>query len=193
MGLGNPGETYRLTRHNIGAVWLREFAARFNIPLKHDSSKRVEVGRGMLLGHDIRMLVPSTYMNLSGEAVGPFLRYFRIDPDEMLVVYDDVAFEPGQTRLKFGGGPGGHNGLKNLIQHMSGDREFGRLRIGVGHPGSAHELIGFLTQVTMPEAARVNSLASAYLDDELLGWLFSGHWQKAMTKVNSVPDADQVE
>ncbi len=191
IGLGNPGETYQLTRHNIGANWLRELASRFDVPLKHDRSKRVEIGRGILLGHDVRLLVPTTYMNLSGEAIGPFLRYFRIDPDEVLVAYDDVAFDVGQTRLKFGGGPGGHNGLRSLIKHLGGDRNFGRLRIGVGHPGTSRDLVGFLTQAKMPESDQEHALESSHLDDEVLEWLFRGDWQKAMTRLNSVPNGDE--
>ena len=191
VGLGNPGETYQLTRHNIGANWLRALASRFDIQLKHDRAKRVEVGRGLLLGHDVRLVVPTTYMNLSGEAIGPFLRYFRIDPDEMLVAYDDVAFDVGQTRLKFGGGPGGHNGLRSLIKHLGGDRNFGRLRIGVGQPGASRELVAFLTQVKMPGSDLERALENSDLDDEILAWLFMGDWQKAMTKLNSVPNGDE--
>ncbi len=191
VGLGNPGETYQLTRHNIGANWLRALASRFDVLLKHDRSKRAEIGRGILLGHDVRLLVPTTYMNLSGEAIGPFLRYFRIDPDEVLVAYDDVAFDVGQTRLKFGGGPGGHNGLRSLIKHLGGDRNFGRLRIGVGHPGTSRDLEGFLTQVKMPESDQEQALESSHLDDEVLEWLFRGDWQKAMTRLNSVLNGDE--
>lgn len=190
VGLGNPGEPYRLTRHNIGANWLRAIALRFDIPLKHDRTKRAEIGRGLLLGHDVRLLIPTTYMNQSGEAIGPFLRYFRIDPDETLVAYDDVAFDVGQSRLKFGGGAGGHNGLRSLIKHIGDNRDFGRLRIGVGHPGSSSDLVAFLTRVKMPGLDQERALESSYLDDELLNWLFSGDWQKAMTKLNSVPNGD---
>lgn len=190
VGLGNPGETYRLTRHNIGANWLRRVASRFDIDLKHDRTKRAEIGRGLVLGHDVRLLIPTTYMNQSGEAIGPFLRYFRIDPDETLIAYDDVAFDVGQARLKFGGGAGGHNGLRSLIKHIGDNRDFGRLRIGVGHPGSARDLVAFLTQVKMPEMDRDRALESSFLDDELLGWLFTGDWQKAMTRLNSAPNGD---
>ncbi len=190
VGLGNPGDAYQLTRHNIGASWLRTLASRFEIQLKHDRAKRAEIGRGLLLNHDVRLLVPTTYMNLSGEAIGPFLRYFRIDPDEVLVAYDDVAFEVGQTKLKFGGGPGGHNGLRSLIKHIDGNRDFGRLRIGVGHPGPSNDLVAFLTQVKMPAQEREQSLESSYLNDEILAWLFAGDWQKAMTKLNSAGTED---
>ena len=144
----------------------------------------------MVLGHDVRVLLPTTYMNLSGESVGPFSRYFRIDPDEILVAYDDVSHEVGKTRLKFGGGAAGHNGLRSLIKHFGDNQEFGRLRIGVGHPGSS-ELTAFLTQVNMPENEICQAIDSSFLDDESLGWLFSGDWQKAMTKINSAPVADE--
>ena len=190
VGLGNPGEAYRLTRHNVGARWLEDLATRFNIPLKRDLTKKVQVGRGLVLGHDIRVLVPTTYMNMSGEAVGPYLRYFRIEPNEVLVAYDDVAFEVGKTRLKFGGGPSGHNGLRSLIKHFGGDQDFGRLRIGVGHPGNGRDMVAFLTQITMPEQERLDATDSSYLADETLNWLFEGDWQKAMTKLNSTPNPD---
>ena len=190
VGLGNPGDAYQLTRHNIGAQWLRSLASRFRIPLRHDQARRVEVGRGLLLGHDVRLLVPTTYMNQSGEAVGPYARYFRIDPDETLVAYDDVAYEVGTTRLKFGGGAGGHNGLRSLIKHFGDDKEFGRLRIGVGHPGNSGDLVAFLTQSNMRKEDREEALANSTLSDELLKWLFEGDWQKAMTRVNSVPVED---
>ena len=151
----------------------------------------MEVGRGLLLGHDVRLLIPTTYMNQSGEAIGPFLRYFRIDPDEVLVAYDDVAFDVGQTRLKFGGGPGGHNGLRSLIKHLGGNRNFGRLRIGVGQAKSSSDLVAFLTQVKMPSSDRESALESSYLVDETLEWLFTGDWQKAMTRLNSVANDDE--
>lgn len=189
MGLGNPGETYQLTRHNIGANWLRALASQLGIQLKLDGAKRVEVGRGHVLGHDVRVLVPTTFMNMSGEAVGPYLRYFRIDPQEVLVAYDDVAFAVGQTRLRFGGGAGGHNGLRSLIKHFSGEQEFGRLRIGVGHPGNPATMVQFLTQQKMPAADRELALESSYLNNEMLAWLFKGEWQKAMTMMNSTPSA----
>ena len=91
--------------------------------------------------------------------------------------------EVGQTRLKFGGGPGGHNGLRSLIQHLGGDRDFGRLRIGVGHPGSSKDL-GSVSHANQNAGARTKNahLESSYLDDQLLKWLFTGDWQKAMTK-----------
>ena len=185
VGLGNPGESYQLTRHNIGANWLRALAARLGIRLKQDRAKRVDVGRGIALGQDIRLLVPTTYMNVSGEAVGPYLRYFRIDPQEVLVAYDDVAFPVGQSRLKFGGSAGGHNGLRSLIKHFSNNQEFGRLRIGVDHPGNSKNMVAFLTQERMPPSDREQALESSYLTDEVLAWLFQGDWQKAMTSVNS--------
>ncbi len=185
VGLGNPGAAYRHTRHNVGAQWLYALAERFDLKLKLDRTRRVEVGRGLILGHDVRLLIPTTYMNQSGEAVGPYLRYFRIDPEEMLVAFDDVAFDLGQARLKIGGGPGGHNGLRSLISHMKGNREFGRLRIGVGHPGQSRDLVAFLTQINMTEDERNRALESSCLSSEVLRWLFCGDWQRAMTDLNS--------
>ena len=190
VGLGNPGRDFELTRHNAGVRWLRELAERFRIPLRRDSQRRGEVGRGLILGHDVRLLAPSTFMNNSGESVAPYMQYFKIKPDEMLVAFDEVAFEVGVTKLKLGGGPNGHNGLRSLIKHLSGDKNFGRLRIGIGHPGNRAEMIPFLTRVPMPLRDREDAAQSAFLHDELLEWLLAGDWQRAMTGLHSKSEQD---
>ena len=187
VGLGNPGEKYELTRHNVGVRWLRALADRFAISMRLDSNRKLEIGRGLILGHDVRLVAPMTYMNRSGDAVDPLLKYFRIEPKEIVVAFDDVAFDVGTTRLKFGGGAGGHNGLKSLISSFGGNREFGRLRIGIGHPGNPAHMVRFLTDVKMPDIDRALAAQSSELADETLGWLLSGDLQRAMTKINSVP------
>ena len=185
IGLGNPGKDYELTRHNAGERWIRDFASRFAIPLRQDSQKRADVGRGLVHGHDVRLMIPSTFMNNSGEAIAPYLTYFKIQPEEALVVYDEVDFEVGTSKLKLGGGASGHNGLRSIIKHLGGDKNFGRLRIGVGHPGNKDAMVGFLTRVAMPSAERETSADSAFLSEEVLDWLLAGDWQRAMTAFHS--------
>ena len=136
VGLGNPGSAYADTRHNVGAVWVRELARRYSINLGVDTKFKGELGRGLIGGTDVRLLLPSTFMNNSGESVGAVSRFFKLEPQEILVAYDEVAFEPGVVKLKQGGGSNGHNGVKSVIAGLGNRDEFVRLRIGVGHPGS---------------------------------------------------------
>ena len=104
VGLGNPGPAYADTRHNVGAVWVRELARRYSISLGVDTKFKGEIGRGLIGGTDVRLLLPSTFMNNSGESVGAVSRFFKLEPQEILVAYDEVAFEPGVVKLKQGGG-----------------------------------------------------------------------------------------
>lgn len=185
VGLGNPGETYQETRHNIGTRWVRDLASRFDIGLSRSRLYRAEKGRGQILGHDVRLLLPSTYMNNSGVAVARYLRYFRIKPTETLVVFDDVAFEPGNTRFKLGGGTNGHNGIRSIISHLRGVEDFKRLRIGVGHPGDPNMMTRYLTKSKMPSKERELAEWSSHMDDELLQWLLDGDWERVMTALHS--------
>jgi len=107
VGLGNPGPEYQNTRHNAGAVLLEEFARRYNAPLTPESKFSGATGRMTLQGKDVRLLIPSTYMNLSGQAVAPMANFFKILPDEILVIHDEIDLPPGIARLKQGGGAGG--------------------------------------------------------------------------------------
>ena len=179
-GLGNPGARYARTRHNVGAAWLDALAQRFGIALTPTRRFKALVGRGDVLGHDVRLLFPTTYVNLSGEALGPAARYYRIAPPEVLVAYDEVAFPPGVSRLKQGGGHNGHNGLKSVIADFGNERGFARLRIGVGHPGNAEDMVAYLTGTAMPAAEAENVEHSASLDDEVLGLVLDSRMEEAM-------------
>lgn len=133
-GLGNPGSGYLRTRHNVG-FWLvdrlaLEAGARFAL----DSRLRVELARIEIAGQPVTLLKPMSFMNASGAPVAATLRYFRIEPEQMLVVHDDLDLPPGTARLKYDGGHGGQNGLRDLFRHV-GHGRFHRLRLGIGHPG----------------------------------------------------------
>ena len=185
VGLGNPGEAYRKTRHNIGACWVRDLASRFAIKLTLSRTFRGEIGRGDVLGHDVRFLLPTTYMNNSGLAVGSYIRYFNIEPTEILVVFDDVAFEPGNTRFRTRGGTNGHNGVRSILKHLQGIDDFKRLRIGVGHPGDTDLMTPYLTRSEMPASDRELAEWSSHMNDELLQWLLDGDWERVMTALHS--------
>lgn len=180
VGLGNPGSKYTNTRHNAGERWVRTLATEYAIPLKRESRFHGEVGRGKVLDQDIRLLIPTTYMNLSGQSVGAFLRYFKISSAKMLIVHDEVAFATGISKLKVGGGLNGHRGLESIVQTLGGDKNFVRLRIGVGHPGDANALSVYLTKREMPDGERKLSATSATLNDEIFKALLGGETQRAM-------------
>ncbi len=137
VGLGNPGPRYANTRHNAGAWLVERFAAAHGVTLTPDSKCQGRTARLALQGQDLRLLVPDTYMNLSGQSVGAAARFYRIEPASILVAHDELDLAPGIARLKHGGGPGGHNGLKDIIAALGNQRDFWRLRIGIGHPGHA--------------------------------------------------------
>jgi len=168
VGLGNPGAQYEKTRHNVGAVWVRELAHRFNIPLAQDTKFKGEVGRGVIAGVDLRLLIPSTFMNLSGDSSGAVARFYKIEPEEILVAYDEVAFEPGVVKIKSGGGDNGHNGVKSVRAGCANQDQFHRLRIGVGHPGSKDKVNAYLTQQTPQQSERELTAASGHFAEALL-------------------------
>lgn len=133
VGLGNPGEKHAQDRHNAGFWLCDRFASHLSTKLSHDLKMRCFVGRGKFSGHDVWLLEPTTFMNLSGESVGAFAKFHKIIPSEILVIHDELDLKPGTIRLKLGGGTGGHNGLKSISAHL-GTPEYWRLRIGIGHP-----------------------------------------------------------
>ena len=180
VGLGNPGPQYERTRHNVGAVWVRNLAQSFGVPLALDAKFKAEVGRGIVLGHDVRLLIPTTFMNLSGEAVGSIARFFKIEADEILVAYDEMAFPAGDVRLRTGGGDNGHNGIKSVRSGLGNDGGFHRLRIGVGHPGDKNKVTAYLTQVKMPVDEETAVAHATDFKDELMMLILTGDWQKAM-------------
>jgi PTH1 family peptidyl-tRNA hydrolase len=184
-GLGNPGERYRFTRHNVGAEFVADLAGRFGIALTVEPRFKGCIGRGMILGHDIRLLVPTTFMNLSGESVGAVARFYKLAPEEILVAYDEMAFAPGVVRLRSGGGDNGHNGVRSIIACLGNVSNFPRLRIGVGHPGDRAQVVAYLTQVRMPETERVEIGRACQLTEAVLGELLAGDLHKAMNRLHA--------
>jgi PTH1 family peptidyl-tRNA hydrolase len=133
VGLGNPGSKHEADRHNAGFWFIDRLAAQHKQFLQTEKRFNGRVAKIQIEGQDIFLLEPDTFMNLSGESVGPLCRFHKIKPNEVLVAHDELDLKAGTARLKLGGGNGGHNGLKDIQQHLSSP-QFWRLRFGIGHP-----------------------------------------------------------
>ncbi len=141
-GLGNPEERYERTLHNAGFWFVDELARRDGSQFKYEKRFDADVCRIKLAGGDVWLAKPQSYMNLSGGPVRALLDYYRLSAEHLLVAHDEIDLPPGTVRLKLGGGHGGHNGLRDLIQHCG--RDFMRLRLGVGHPGQKDQVTGYV-------------------------------------------------
>jgi peptidyl-tRNA hydrolase, PTH1 family len=144
VGLANPGAEYAATRHNAGAWYVDLLAERLRTPLREEPKFYGYTSRINLAGADVRLLVPTTFMNLSGKAVAAMATFYRINPDEILVAHDELDLPPGVAKFKLGGGHGGHNGLKDIITKLGNNPNFHRLRLGIGHPGDKNKVVGFV-------------------------------------------------
>ncbi len=132
VGLGNPGEKYENTRHNVGFMITSALAEKFNINGKSDKKFNAIVGKGTIAGEEAIIVQPLTFMNLSGEAVGKILSYYKADKKNLLVIFDDLSLDLGVLRFRKQGSDGGHNGIKSIIKHLSGQNDFSRLKVGIG-------------------------------------------------------------
>ena len=144
VGLANPGPEYAQTRHNAGLWYLNQLISQENIQLKAEAKFYGQTGRIQFAGNDLRLLVPTTFMNLSGKAVAAMANFYRIKPTEILVAHDELDLSPGCAKFKLGGGHGGHNGLKDIISKLGNNKNFYRLRIGIGHPGDRDRVSGYV-------------------------------------------------
>jgi len=145
VGLGNPGQQYELTRHNIGWMLIDELANKNSTSLQLRPKDKAWLGASRLHGHKVWLCKPTTYMNLSGEAVQPLLAYYQIPREHLLVLSDDVNLDFGRARLRAKGSSGGQKGIQNIIQRLGGD-DFARLRLGVGPQPQGRDLAGFVLQ-----------------------------------------------
>ena len=184
VGLANPGEKYVQTRHNAGAWYVQELARICGATLIADSKYYGLTARVNLHGKDVRLLIPSTFMNLSGKSVGALANFFRIQADEILVAHDELDMPPGVAKFKLGGGHGGHNGLKDIIASLGNDKGFYRLRIGIGHPGDRNQVSNYvLGKAPAVEQTQIETvLDEAVRSTELL---FTEDMAKAMNRLHS--------
>ncbi len=185
VGLGNPGTEYAETRHNAGFWFCERLARDLGTSFARESRYHGLVAKARVTGADLWLLMPQTFMNRSGQAVQALAHFYRIEPAEMLVVHDELDIPPGQMRLKFGGGLGGHNGLKDITGHL-GTQDYWRLRVGIGHPGDRNEVINY---VLKPPRREEREEIDAALDRALLAWpaLAKGEFNAATQRINTVP------
>ena len=171
-GLGNPGDRYRGTRHNVGFVVLDAIAARHGLKFETAPAEALQA-RWRRPDADVLLVKPLTFMNLSGQAVGELLRYFRIDPAEVLIVTDDVNLPIGRLRARPGGTEGGHNGLKSITQHL-GTIDYARLRIGVGRGDERRDLADHVTARFEPDEQGAIDESIARAADAVELWIGEG-------------------
>ncbi|MBI1285130.1 MAG: aminoacyl-tRNA hydrolase [Thiobacillus sp.] len=180
VGLGNPGRDYEETRHNAGFWFCAGLAQSWGATLSLESRFHGFVARSP---RGVWMLLPQTYMNRSGQAVSALARFHRIAPAEILVVHDELDIPPGQLRLKFGGGMGGHNGLKDVTSHL-GTQDYWRLRIGIGHPGDRNEVVNYvLKPPRREEQAEIDTAIERAID--LWPLIEKGEWSAATQRANT--------
>ena len=143
VGLGNPGPEYEDTRHNAGFWWVDALARELKVPLVPERGYWGLAARASVQGQPVWLLQPQTFMNLSGKSVSALARFFKIAPEEVLVVHDELDLSPGQAKLKRSGGHAGHNGLRDIHAQL-GSADYWRLRIGIGHPGDRAEVANWV-------------------------------------------------
>lgn len=190
VGLGNPGPEYLMTRHNAGFWFADALANKLSLNFSPDKKFQAEVCRYQSASTDCWLCKPQTYMNDSGAAVQALMNYYKLSIDQVMVVHDEIDLLPGTTRLKKGGGHGGHNGLRDIIQR-TGSSEFLRLRIGVGHPGSKDKVVPYV--LGRASADEENQIIDSFsLALERSEQFFQDNLNKLMTELNkkNKPEAD---
>ena len=184
VGLGNPGPEYDQTRHNAGALFVERVAESQRVNLCVDRKYFGLVGKFNHQGREVRLLIPTTYMNRSGQSVAALANFFKIKPEEILVAHDELDMPPGVAKLKQGGGHGGHNGLRDIIAQLGNQNNFHRLRLGIGHPGHASLVSGYvLGRAPRSEQELLDQSIDFALD--VLPEILAGDWTVAMRKLHS--------
>ncbi len=178
VGLGNPGLQYQLTRHNAGFWFIDALVSKLSLNFKHEKKFSADTCRYRHGDIDCWLCKPQTFMNESGTAVQAIMNFYKIHADQVLIIHDEIDLDPGTARFKQAGGHGGNNGLRDIIE-KTGSKEFHRLRVGVGHPGSKDKVVSYVLgrPDREDEDAIVNSITAIIDDYELL---FRGQFQKLM-------------
>ena len=182
VGLGNPGEDYKRTRHNAGFWWVDFIVKNHKLTLKKSSKFNGSFSK-YTEDSDYFFLQPHTFMNDSGLSVLALSRFYKIEPEEILVIHDELDIEPGNIKLKLGGGHGGHNGLKSIITSL-GSNNFWRLRIGIGHPGNKNKVTNFVLKA--PSKNEMKSIEESIFNSyKIFSLLATGEFDKAMLNLHS--------
>jgi len=184
-GLGNPGPEHAATRHNAGFWFVDELADRLKVQLSPERGYFGLAARANVGGRPLWLLEPMTFMNVSGKSVAALARFFKIEPNEILVAHDELDLMPGQVRLKLGGSHAGHNGLKDIHAQL-GSGDYWRLRIGIGHPGVKSEVINYVLKKPSPEH-RVEIEKSIEQALSGIDLVLEGDMERAAMKINARP------
>lgn len=183
VGLANPGKQYADTRHNAGAWFIEELARDNHAALRAESKYHGLHSLVKIHNQTCHLLIPTTFMNLSGQAVRACMSYHKIDPSAILVAHDEIDLPAGTIKLKFDGGDGGHNGLKDIIRHL-GTKQFHRLRIGVGRPKNSSDVADYVLDA--PSKSDRQSIDTAIAKAHtILPYLMEGEIQRAMQELHS--------
>jgi len=183
VGLGNPGEKYTKTRHNAGFLFLDELQKAYPFELKTDKHCFGLTAKTTIAGETVRILKPDTFMNLSGKSVQATMAYYKIKLENTLVVHDELDLDPGIVRLKLSGGHGGNNGLRDIINKTS-NKDFARLRIGIGHPGVGKDVAGYvLSKANKADQAAIDNAIAESL--RVVDYLVAGDFQSAMNQLHT--------
>ena len=190
VGLGNPDKEYKNTRHNVGEDFIDLIADRYEIELKKEKKLLGTYGKGITFSSNIHLLKPDHYMNESGISVSNAMRYLNLSIDQILIVHDELDLPTGLLRFKEKGGHGGHNGLRNIINHLQGESSFKRLRIGIGHPGKEKDV----TKYVLSKASRKErDLLEIRMKSSLqsIDLAIKGQWQEAMLNLHTSEDEEK--
>lgn len=184
VGLGNPGPSYLDTRHNAGQNFVEDLADYYRIPLAADKKFAGLYGQGLIGNQVVKLLVPTTFMNRSGQSVGAVCQFYKIAAEDILVAHDELDIPVGTVKLKQGGGHGGHNGLRDIISALANNKNFHRLRLGIGHPGDKSQVSDYVLKKAPPKEREQTAACIDYTIKNIDN-IISGQWQHAMQQLHS--------
>tara|TARA_Y100001970_G_scaffold183733_1_gene223469 strand:- start:196 stop:792 length:597 start_codon:yes stop_codon:yes gene_type:complete len=184
VGLGNPGEEYENTRHNAGSDFVKLLCNKYEVSLKKEKLVNGYYSKININDCSVILCIPDVFMNESGLSVSKAKKFFQVENHEILIIHDELDLENGSIRLKDSGGHGGHNGLRNIIDHLNGDSSFKRLRIGIGHPGKEKDVVSYvLNKASESERIKLKNKMRDSL--QLIENLVINGWEKTIMKLHS--------
>ena len=184
VGLGNPGKEYENTRHNAGSDFVRMLCDDYQVSLEKEKLVNGCYAKIIINDCSIILCIPDTYMNESGISVSKAKKFFKVENHEILIIHDELDLHNGCIRLKDSGGHGGHNGLRNIIDHLNGDSSFKRIRIGIGHPGKDKDIVSYvLNKPSKSERINIEDKMKSALP--LIESLVINGWEKTIMKLHS--------
>ena len=184
VGLGNPGKEYLNTRHNAGSDFVRMLCNDYQVSLAKEKLVNGYYAKFIINDCSIILCIPDTYMNESGISVSKAKKFFKVENHEILIIHDELDLHNGCIRLKDSGSHGGHNGLRNIIDHLNGDSSFKRMRIGIGHPGKDKDIVSYVLNKPS-ESERINMEDKMKSAIPLIENLVINGWEKTIMKLHS--------